>query len=160
MPFSASWMTLSSFLPSLLWIALSASGAVAVMSSAESVLLMETLPPPMAGASLVPGGGDGAAGYRDTAGVVVVAAADAGAGVIAGGCDGAATDGDIGVVAADARRTEVVAMLVAFGVDRAALDGHAAAAIKARADAGSGIAARCVDGAAVDHDVHLVGVIA
>ena len=106
------------------------------------------------------GGGDGAAGYRDTAGVVVVAAADAGAGVIAGGCDGAATDGDIGVVAADARRTEVVAMLVAFGVDRAALDGHAAAAIKARADAGSGIAARCVDGAAVDHDVHLVGVIA
>lgn len=81
------------------------------------------------------GGGDGAAGYRDTAGVVVVAAADAGAGVIAGGCDGAATDGDIGVVAADARRTEVVAMLVAFGVDRAALDGHAAAAIKARADA-------------------------
>ena len=106
------------------------------------------------------GGGDGAAGYRDTAGVVVVAAADAGAGVIAGGCDGAATDGDIGVAAADARRTEVVAMLVAFGVDRAALDGHAAAAIKARADAGSGIAARCVDGAAVDHDVHLVGVIA
>ena len=106
------------------------------------------------------GGGDGAAGYRDTAGVVVVAAADAGAGVIAGGCDGAATDGDIGVVAADARRTEVVAMLVAFGVDRAALDGHAAAAIKARADAGSGIAARCVDGAAVDHDVHLVRVIA
>ena len=54
LPFSASWMTLSSFLPSLLWIALSASGAVAVMSSAESVLLMETLPPPMAGASLVP----------------------------------------------------------------------------------------------------------
>ena len=106
------------------------------------------------------GGGDGAAGYRDTAGVVVVAAADAGAGVIAGGCDGAATDGDIGVAAADARRTEVVAMLVAFGVDRAALDGHAAAAIKARADAGSGIAARCVDGAAVDHDVHLVRVIA
>ena len=51
-------------------------------------------------------------------------------------------------------------MLVACGVDRAALDGHAAAAIKARADAGSGIAARCVDGAAVDHDVHLVGVIA
>ena len=51
-------------------------------------------------------------------------------------------------------------MLVAFGVDRAALDGHAAAAIMARADAGSGIAARCVDGAAVDHDVHLVGVIA
>ena len=106
------------------------------------------------------GGGDGAAGYRDTAGVVVVAAANAGAGVIAGGCDGAATDGDIGVAAADARRTEVVAMLVAFGVDRAALDGHAAAAIKARADAGSGIAARCVDGAAVDHDVHLVRVIA
>ena len=53
LPFSASWMTLSSFLPSLLWMALSASGAVAVMSSAESVLLMETLPPPMAGASLV-----------------------------------------------------------------------------------------------------------
>ena len=49
---------------------------------------------------------------------------------------------------------------VADGVDRAALDGHAAAAIKARADAGSGIAARCFDGAAVDHDVHLVGVIA
>ena len=168
LPFSASWMTLSSFLPSLLWIALSASGAVAVMSSAESVLLMETLPPPMRGLLYSAdgrgvagaGGGDGAAGYRDTAGVVVVAAADAGAGVIAGGCDGAATDGDIGGVAADARRTEVVAMLVAFGVDRAALDGHAAAAIKARADAGSGIAACCVDGAAVDHDVHLVRVIA
>ena len=75
-------------------------------------------------------GDDGAAGYRDTAGVVVVAAADAGTGAVAG------------------------------GVDRAALDGHAAGAIKARADAGSGIAARCVDGAAVDHDVHLVGVIA
>ena len=75
-------------------------------------------------------GDDGAAGYRDTAGVVVVAAADAGTGAVAG------------------------------GVDRAALDGHAAAAIKARADAGSGIAARCFDGAAVDHDVHLVGVIA
>ena len=77
----------------------------------------------------------------------------------AGGCDGAAADGDIGVAAADARRTGV-AMLVAFGVDRAALDGHAAAAIMARADAGSGIAARCFDGAAVDHDVHLAGVIA
>ena len=51
-------------------------------------------------------------------------------------------------------------MLVACGVDRAALDGHAAGAIIARADAGSGIAARCVDGAAVDHDVHLVGAIA
>ena len=75
-------------------------------------------------------GDDGAAGYRDTAGVVVVAAADAGTGAVAG------------------------------GVDRAALDGHAAAAIMARADAGSGIAARCVDGAAVDHDVHLAGVIA
>ena len=104
-------------------------------------------------------GGDGTAGYRDFAGVAAVAAADAGAGVIAGGGDVAAADGDIGVAAADARRTGV-AMLVAFGVDRAALDGHAAAAIKARADAGSGIAARCVDGAAVDHDVHLVGVIA
>ena len=75
-------------------------------------------------------GDDGAAGYRDTAGVVVVAAADAGTGAVAG------------------------------GVDRAALDGHAAAAIMARADAGSGIAARCFDGAAVDHDVHLAGVIA
>ena len=105
------------------------------------------------------GGGDGTAGYRDFAGVAAVAAADAGAGVIAGGGDVAAADGHIGVVAADARRT-VAAMLVACGVDRAALDNHAAAAIMARADAGSGIAARCFDGAAVDHDVHLVGVIA
>ena len=75
-------------------------------------------------------GGDVAAGYRDTAGVVVVAAADAGTGAVAG------------------------------GVDRAALDGHAAGAIIARADARSIEAARCVDGAAVDHDVHLVGAIA
>ena len=104
-------------------------------------------------------GDDGAAGYRDTAGVVVVAAADAGTGAVAGGGDVAAADGHIGVVAADARRT-VAAMLVACGVDRAALDGHAAAAIMARADAGSGIAARCFDGAAVDHDVHLAGAMA
>ena len=54
LPFSASWMTASSVLPSLLWMALLATGAVAVMSSAASALLMETMPLPMAGASLVP----------------------------------------------------------------------------------------------------------
>ena len=104
-------------------------------------------------------GGDVAAGYRDTAAVTAVAAADAGAGFMTGGGDVAAADGHIGVVAADARRT-VAAILAAFGVDRAALDGHAAAAIMARADAGSIAAACCVDGAAVDHDVHLAGAMA
>ena len=59
LPFSARRMTASSFLPSLLRMAFSASGAVAVMSSSAPafstpVLLMETLPLPMAGASLVP----------------------------------------------------------------------------------------------------------
>ena len=75
------------------------------------------------------------------------------------GGDVAAADSHIGVVAADARRT-VAARLAAFGVDRAALDGHAAAAIKARADARSIAAARCFDGAAVDHDVHFAGAMA
>ena len=39
--------------------------------------------------------------------------------------------------------------------DAAAADGHAAGAIIARADARGIEAARCVDGAAVDHDFHL-----
>lgn len=83
-----------------------------------------------------------------------------GIGGVGGGCGDVQrgvgiADGD--AAAADGRG---FAGAVAGGVDRAALDGHAAAAIMARADAGSGIAARCVDGAAVDHDVHLAGVIA